>query len=42
MSETWYPTCRYHPTEAPKGRKFTNEAEFNALSAEWVLSLIHI
>ena len=31
-----YPTFRYHPTKAPHGRRFTDEAEFNALSEEWV------
>ena len=36
MSETWYPSFSYHPTEAPKGRKFTNEAEYTALGPAWV------
>ena len=31
-----YPTFRYHPTLAPEGRKFTDEAEFNDLGPEWV------
>ena len=31
-----YPTFRYHPTEAPTGRKFTDDAEFAALGPEWV------
>lgn len=31
-----YPTCRYHPTLAPKGALFTDEAAFAALSEEWV------
>lgn len=32
----FYPTCRYHPTEAPLGRKFTDEAAFDALGPDWV------
>lgn len=28
-------TVMYHPTEAPTGRLFTDEAEFNALGPEW-------
>lgn len=32
----FYPIFRYHQTEAPLGKKFTDEAEFNALSADWV------
>lgn len=32
----FYATFRYHPTEAPAGRKFTDKAEFLALSDEWV------
>lgn len=31
-----FPTFRYHPTLAPKGIKFTDEATFLALSDEWV------
>jgi hypothetical protein len=31
-----YPTYRYHPTLAPNGRKFTDQAELDALSDEWV------
>jgi len=32
----FYPTFRYHPVEAPAGRKFTDEAEFASLGPEWV------
>lgn len=32
----FYPTYRYHQTEAPAGRKFTDEAAFNALGPDWV------
>ena len=35
-SPKFYPTFKYHPTEAPQGKRFTDEAEFAALSAEWV------
>ena len=35
MSEKFFPTFRYSP-EVPQGRKFTDEAEFNALGPEWV------
>lgn len=31
-----FPRFRYHPTEAPQGKKFTDEAEFHALGPEWV------
>lgn len=31
-----YPTFMFHPTLAPEGRKFTDEAELHALSDEWV------
>ena len=31
-----YPTFRYHPVLAPDGQKFTDDAEFDALSEEWV------
>lgn len=30
------PTFWYHPTEAPLGRKFTDEAECVGLGPEWV------
>ena len=32
----WFHTFRYHPILAPLGRRFTDEAEFLALSDEWV------
>lgn len=31
-----YPTCRYHPTEAPLGRIFTDQAAMDALGPAWV------
>ena len=31
-----YPTFRYHPTLAPEGKKFTNQADYDALGPEWV------
>ena len=30
------PIYYYHPTEAPTGRRFTDEAEVAALGPEWV------
>lgn len=36
MTTAFYPTFRYHQTLAPQGQKFTDRAEFEALSAEWV------
>lgn len=30
------PTFMYHPTIAPKGKKFTDDEAFAALSDEWV------
>lgn len=32
----FFPTFRYHPTLAPEGKKFTDEAEFAELGPEWV------
>ena len=31
-----YATFRYHPIEAPTGRKFTDDAAFAALGPDWV------
>ena len=31
-----HPTYLYHPTEAPTGRKFTDEAAYAALGPDWV------
>ena len=31
-----YATFRYHPVLAPEGRKFTDDAKFDALGPEWV------
>lgn len=31
-----YPTFRFHATEAPQGKRFTDEAELDALGPEWV------